>query len=160
MIYWSRGYSKENIAGTVLENLCRNHWSSQQMSAHWYNLRLEWTTIPCLFVRRQQMSGVADKEITARSRTIGSPLCSLSVGEPGDPGCGAGGWNTEGSRKGHTVDTVHLLSGFICIIRMNQAAMHTGDPKWQQGGIVWDTHTRYFYFTLKFWFIPLFVSLL
>lgn len=31
-----------------------------------------------------------------RSRTIGSSPSSLSVGEPGDPGCG---WNTEGDTE-------------------------------------------------------------
>lgn len=40
--------------------------------------------------------------------TIGSLLCSRSVGEPGDPGCGAVGWNAEGGRhtKGHRVVAV------------------------------------------------------
>lgn len=50
-------------------------------------------------LRGQQTSGVTDKRTMDRSRTTGSPLCSLSVGEPGDPGCGAAGWNTEGETE-------------------------------------------------------------
>ena len=48
---------------------------------------------------------VSDKGTMYRSLTIGSPLCSLSVGEPGDPGCGDVDWNTEGE-----TDKVTLLT--------------------------------------------------
>lgn len=44
-----------------------------------------------IFAHKQKTRNERD-----RSRTIGRPLCSLSVGEPGDPGCG---WNTEGGRQ-------------------------------------------------------------
>ena len=53
---------------------------------------MPWVDNNSMFVHKQrsEVKGTMD-----RSRTIGSPLCSLSVGEPGDPGCGDVGWNTE-----------------------------------------------------------------
>lgn len=60
------------------------------------------------------MPGVTDKGTMDRSRTIGSPLCSLSVGEPGDPGCGAGGWNAEGETEKVTVLTLFIYCQVSC----------------------------------------------
>lgn len=78
---------------------------------------LEWTTIPCLFISRAQMSGATDKWTMDKCHTTGRH----SVGEPGDPGCGAVDWNTEGETEKVTVLTlviVRLLSGSMCSIKV------------------------------------------
>ena len=59
----------------------------------------------CLFIRGGAMY---------RSLTIGSPLCSLSVGEPGDPGCGDVDWNTEGETEKVTLLTLIVYCQVWC----------------------------------------------
>lgn len=57
-----------------------------------------------------------DTESMAISCTIGSPLCSLSVTEPGNPGCGTDDWNTEETQRvAVSALSLELDFCFLCI---------------------------------------------
>lgn len=83
------------------------------MPADGFNLLTEWTTIPHLFISRERkrQGTLTTKQTMDRSRTI--PLCGLSVGEPGDPGCGDVGWYTEGETEKVTVLTLFTIVRFL-----------------------------------------------